>query len=112
MSMLEQGKKVRCKSWPNSSYVCKGFEGLISIQHLNYDDAFKVNDEWEEYIEPKKKRIVKMWPAVTKIEGNSYYISTVIYETFETAKRIDPYVVRLATEYPPIEIEIEMETDE
>lgn len=107
MSMLEQGKKIRREKWPRNMYISIDtfFQpGFISSEYLK--------DDWELYEEPKKKRIVKMWPAVIKSDSHEIYysFSTALYQSIEDAKKDYGHkTVHLATEYPPIEIE--METD-
>lgn len=107
MALLEQGKKVRCKSWSENGYCCKSEYGNLEVPNTTYTDMFHVDDTWEEYVEPKKKRIVKMWPAVIGADSNSYYLTDNLYESLEVAKEKNESVVRLATEYPAIEVEVE-----
>lgn len=103
--MLEQGKKIRREKWPRNMYISIDtfFQpGFISSEYLR--------DDWEIYEEPKKKRIVKMWPALCSSYNGGYYLTDSIYKSIEDANYGGGNRIRLATEYPPIEIQ--METDE
>lgn len=109
MSMLEQGYKIRRSLWTKDIFIyIKNGEllssnGMYTI--LNPDEI--VAADWEEYIEPKKKRIVKMWPAIIKAGNNDCYISSYLYCSIGSAKSANRHTVRLLTEYPAVEIEVD-----
>lgn len=108
MSMLEQGKKIRRASWHTETFLYIE-SGKMLTTHGNRCRAFEPDelmaDDWELYEEPKKKRIVKMWPAIIKAGDNDCYISSYLYCSIESAKSANRHTVRLLTEYPAIEIE-------
>lgn len=107
MLMLEQGKKIRRKTWRPDAYYIFIHDCILDENNLPVfmavDTSLKA--DWEEYIEPKKKRIVKMWPAIIKAGDNDCYISSYLYCSIESAKSANRNTVRLLTEYPAIEIE-------
>ncbi|MBP7075102.1 MAG: hypothetical protein KBA81_06940 [Rhabdochlamydiaceae bacterium] len=110
MLMLEQGKKIRRKTWRPDAYYIFIHDCILDENNLPVfmavDTSLKA--DWEEYVEPKKKRIVKMWPAVLKSDshGLCYFLSTILYDSIEDAKKdYARELIRLATEYPAIEIE-------
>jgi len=108
-ALLEQGKKIRRDLWVKNVFIyIKNGEllssnGMYTI--LNPDEI--VADDWELYEEPKKKRIVKMWPAIIKAGDNECYISSYLYCSIESAKSANRNTVRLLTEYPAVEIEVD-----
>lgn len=97
----DRGAKVRRKEWNRDAFdTFEGSSTAISLLALRADD-------WELYEEPKKKRIVKMWPALHLHHGDSYFITNGIFPTIEDARHQAPLAIRLATEYPAIEVEVE-----
>ena len=107
MLMLEQGKKIRRKTWRPDAYYIFIHDCILDENNLPVfmavDTSLKA--DWELYEEPKKKRIVKMWPAIIKAGDNSYYTSSYFYCSIESANSANRNTVRLLTEYPAIEIE-------
>lgn len=107
--LLEQGKKIRRSWWVTGSYYYFSNQRFLNN---NGDDAYISRDaliatDWEEYVEPNKKRIVKMWPAIIKSDGH-FYIPSRLYEDESSAKKYHGEgFIRLATEYPCLGIEVE-----
>lgn len=54
MKLVEEGKKVSPKGggWSEGFWVCADDDGELSVQsEVYYQECFRINCEWEEYIE-------------------------------------------------------------
>lgn len=88
------GKKVRCVTWDEVRYVevlCVGNEyffgklnvGSWNASHVCSEGAYLLDNSWELYEEPKKKKILS--PAVFK-SVRIYCITPECYESEEEAR--------------------------
>ncbi|MCK5127805.1 MAG: hypothetical protein KAR42_16230 [candidate division Zixibacteria bacterium] len=102
---------------PNFSLNCRvvlcqvlgNVAAIVSFSLSEQSGGFSVHDDdelCELYQEPKKT--AKMWPALCQSNG-VFYISDALYKNEDDAANALSYnlLIRLATEYPPILVEVD-----
>lgn len=94
---------VKCIS-PKNEFL--GWKQNGCAQAYIDNDIDDDNDEWSLYIEPKKK--VSMWPALCH-DGDTWYMTNSLFSivAFEAHKRRNDNSIRLLTEWPAIEVEVD-----
>ncbi len=63
-----------------------------------------INNEYR--IKPAEPKLVPHWPALCG-DGTYVWVSGMVFPNLEAAKKYSRCVIRLATEYPPIMLEVE-----
>lgn len=67
MKLLEEGKKVRLKSWHLNEYIFIDSLGTIRDEQGEMYKISCMNSDWEEYIESETKKIEKLGYALEGI---------------------------------------------
>lgn len=106
---LEDGKKIRETGWDPHDYIyLDSSQTTYSQLGSPFSPVFQLCDRWEIYQEPKRK--IKLWPALMRKNGHNSPASMTgaLFADDEKAKHYcgEKYV-RLLTEYPAIEIEVD-----
>ena len=55
--LLEEGKRIRKKSWDECCYIYIGDDGILLDEDGCYFEGYSIIGEWEEYIEAKDTNI-------------------------------------------------------
>lgn len=90
------GKKIQSKSKLRTDWV------TISCPTWDFN-------EFDYRIAPVEKKFVPHWPAILKYENESYFMSDYLFPSEDKAKAQfnNNSFIRLATELPPIMLEVE-----
>lgn len=104
MKAYEEGRKIEChhEMWDKGVYTPAKYPSW-DWNTMDYRVA-----------SPKPKKIIKLYPALMKgiSAPNDYFISTSLFESIEDAKKDLLNTVRLLTEYPAVEVEVEVSPTE
>ncbi len=64
------------------------------------------NQGWQFRIVKPEPKLVPHWPAVLRHSNDQPVLSVWLFTSIEDAHKIHPTMIRLATEYPPIMLEV------
>lgn len=106
---LTDGGKIRHADWGQGEYLhVSASEGLCDEKGHQFAVNFGIPQDWSPYVEPKKKKTVKMYPALAR-SVNQYLVSDELFETEKDAQCTFPniFVRWLNEEKYAVEVEIE-----